>query len=168
MIGISKKELRKVLPFKAPFLLIDEVISYEPGEKIVAEKYLTGKEWFLKGHFPKNPIMPGHMIAESMAQACSLLFAKSGYEEIKDKLFLLTSSKASFFNVVRPGDKLIITAYPVKVISTACIVKAEAHVKDRLVARGEFSVAVKIPKGGLSGVKKSGQAKSSLRSDICF
>lgn len=143
MVSISKKDLKNLLPFKDPFLLIDEVISYVPGKKIVAKKHLTGKEWFLKGHFPGNPIMPGHMIAESMAQTCSLLFAKSGHEEVKDKTFFLASSKARFIKVVRPGDKLVITAHPVKVVSSAAIVKAEVHVRNKLVAKGEFSVAIK-------------------------
>lgn len=142
MKRITKKILKKIMPFKEPFLLIDEVLLFNPGKKIVAKKEVTGKEWFLKGHFPQDPIMSGHMIAESMAQSCLLLFAKSGYEQIKDKMFFLASSKARFFKVVRPGDKLVITAYPVKIVPSAAIVKAKTHVRKKLVAEGEFSVAV--------------------------
>lgn len=143
MAELPNRILKKIIPFAPPFLLIDEVLLYVPGKKIVAKKLLTGKEWFLKGHFPGSPIMPGHMIAESMVQTGLLLFAKSGYEQIRDKIFLLASSKVRFFKVVKPGHKLVITAYPVKVFSKAAVVRAESHVNGKLVAKGEFSVAIK-------------------------
>ena len=134
--------LKKVLPFRSPFLLIDKLLSYKQDKEIVAEKRVTGKEWFLKGHFPGNPVMPGHLIAEAMAQTCALFF-KNMVEGDKDKIFYLASSKIRFFRIVKPKDRMIIRAYPVRLFSRAGIFKAEVHVKNKLAAKGEFSIAGK-------------------------
>ncbi len=133
-------DLKKVLPFRSPFLLIDRILSYKLDRKIVTQKYVTGKEWFLKGHFPGNPVMPGHLIAEAMAQTCALFFKKIA-EEKKEKIFYLSSSKRRFFKVVTPKDRLIITARPVRMFSSAGIFKGEARVRNKLVAKGEFTIA---------------------------
>lgn len=146
MVKALKVNLDKILPFRDPFLLVDELIHYEPEKKVITRKRLTGKEWFLKGHFPGNPIMPGHLIAESMIQTCSLLFGKFGYDKVKDKAFYLAATKARYFSIVRPGDLITITAYPVKVFSMAGIVRAEAYVRRKLIAKAEFSVALKSKK----------------------
>jgi len=136
-------DLAEILPFRDPFLFLDKLISYDlDSKKLVAEKRITGKEWFFKGHFPGNPIMPGHIIAEAMVQAGSLLFGQLG-EKVKNKIFYLSSSKIRFYRVVKPKDVLRITAYPVKVISYAGIVKSEVYVGKELVAKGEFTLALK-------------------------
>lgn len=132
--------LRKVLPFRSPFLLIDKMLRYKQDKEIVTEKYITGKEWFLKGHFPGNPVMPGHLIAEAMAQTCALFFKKA-VEEKENKIFYLAASKTRFFRIAKPKDKLIIKAYPVRMFLKAGIFKAETYVKNKLVAKGEFSIA---------------------------
>jgi 3-hydroxyacyl-[acyl-carrier-protein] dehydratase len=141
-----RSKLRNFFPAREPFVFVDNVLFYNPDEKIVAEKRLTGKEWFLKGHFPGNPIMPGHLIAESMAQACALLFTKFDYKNIKNKMLYLVASRARFFKIVKPGDTLTITAYPVKVIPRAGVVRAEVHLKKELVAKGEFTLALESKK----------------------
>ena len=142
MVVISKKEIKRILPFREPFLLIDEVLKYKEGKEIVASKYLTGKEAFLKGHFPGYPVMPGHLMAEAMAQASALFFEKH-HRSGKQMAYFLASSKVRFLGQVRPGDTMIITATPIKLISYAGILRCVARVKKRIVARGEFSVAAK-------------------------
>ena len=139
-----KVDLSRILPFKEPFLLIDELLVYEPGKRIVARKYLTGRESFLRGHFPGNPIMPGHLIAEAMAQTSGLFFEKIA-RETNNTDFYLTSTKVRFFKNVKPKSELIITACPVRMFSNAGIFKAAAHVNNKLVARGELSIAGKRP-----------------------
>ena len=138
----SQIDLKKVLPYRNPFLLIDKMLSYKPDKEIVTQKYVTGKEWFLRGHYPGNPVMPGHIIAEAMVQTCALFFKKY----IKDKKninFYLAASKLRFFRIVRPKDKMIIKAHPVRIFSKAGIFKVEVHVKNKLAAKGEFSIAGK-------------------------
>ena len=136
-----KVDFKKALMFGKPSMLIDRLLLYEPDKKVVVQKYLTGKEPFFKGHFPGNPVMPGHMIAETMVQACTLFFGMPG-EERKGKFIYLASSKLRFFNAVKPKDKMIITAYPVRMFSRAGIFKADAYVKKKLVATGQFTAAM--------------------------
>ncbi len=142
MRTISNKEIKKILPFKEPFLLIDRILEYDENKKIVASKRITGKESFLKGHFPGYPVMPGHLIAEAIAQTCALFF-KREYHSKKKMAYFLASSKSRFLGQVRPNDTMIITARPLKMVSFAGIFKGEARVKDKVVARGEISVAAK-------------------------
>jgi len=86
--------------------------------------------------------MPGHLIAEAMAQACALFFKKQHLSK-KKVAYFLTSSKTRFTGRVRPGDTLIITANPVKMISFAGIFRARAEVRSQVVAKGEFGIAAK-------------------------
>ena len=133
-------DLRNILPFGGRFLLVDRIVSYEDGKKIVTEKLVRRNEWFFKGHFPGNPVMPGHLIAESMAQTCALYFGKSAGEKAGG-IFYLVSSKARFYKAVKPGNKLTLTVYPVKILSGAGIFKAEARVKNNIAAKGTFILA---------------------------
>lgn len=141
----NRKVIEEYLPFRGHSLLLDEVFLYKDGNKVTAKKILTGKELFFKGHFPGNPIMPGHLIAESMAQASAVFFIKKFGKlwTSKQRLFYLASSKMRFFRSVRPKATLNITVYPVKVLFSGGIFKAEAYVSNKLVAKGEFTIAVK-------------------------
>ena len=65
---LNKKQIEEIIPQREPFLMIDEVEEYKPGENAIAYKYVDEKEWYFKGHFPGNPIMPGVLITESLAQ----------------------------------------------------------------------------------------------------
>jgi 3-hydroxyacyl-[acyl-carrier-protein] dehydratase len=142
MTAISKKELKAVLPFRGVLRLIDEVLEYEEKVKIVAYRHISGNETFFKGHFPGYPVMPGHLIAEAMAQACALFF-KAQYFSKKKTAYFLASSKIRFMGQVRPGDDLKITANPVKMISYAGIFRAKAELGPKVVAKGEFGIVAK-------------------------
>ncbi len=137
------KEIVKELPFKDPFLFIDRIVEFSPSKKVVAKKKLTGKEWFFKGHFPGNPVMPGHLIAEAMGQASVFLYADRFNRNSK---VYLVGSKCRFFSIAKPGDTLTLKAFPVKILSTAAIVKTEAYVRNRLISKGEFAAKIDIPK----------------------
>ena len=139
---ISKEEIKNAIPFRGEFCLIDKVLEYEEGKKVVASKYLSGKEWFLKGHFPGYPVMPGHLIAEAIVQTCALFF-KRQYHSGKKMAYFLASSKVRFLGQVRPKDTMIITARPLKLVSFAGIFEGEACVNSKIVAKGQFSVAAK-------------------------
>ena len=73
---LNKEEIKNIIPQREPFLMIDEVESYVPGEEAVAYKNVDESEWYFKGHFPGNPIMPGVLIAESLAQTMVLPLQK--------------------------------------------------------------------------------------------
>lgn len=81
---LNKEEIKKIIPQREPFLMIDEVEEYIPGERATAYKNVDETEWYFKGHFPGNPIMPGVLIAESLAQTGAV--AILSVEENKGKM----------------------------------------------------------------------------------
>lgn len=116
-------QVRAQLPQTYPFILIDRVLELVPQQKIVAVKNITGNEWIFPAHFPTKAVYPGVLLLESMAQAAILLF-KAGAPE-GSGTFLLTGVRARFLHVVVPGDNLLITCTPEKIISNAAVVEAE-------------------------------------------
>jgi len=104
---LGREEIEKILPHREPFLLIDEVIDIEPGKSIKALRFVNIKEYYFKGHFPENPIMPGVLMLEAIAQAGAI--AVLALPENKGKLILFAGiDKARFKRIVKPGDTLII------------------------------------------------------------
>ncbi|MCG2789854.1 MAG: 3-hydroxyacyl-ACP dehydratase FabZ [Actinomycetia bacterium] len=102
---LNKEDIKKIIPHREPFLLIDEVLEVEPGKSIKAVKNVDENEYYFKGHFPQNPIMPGVLMLEAIAQAGAI--AVLLLPENKGKLALFAGiDKARFKKIVRPGDKL--------------------------------------------------------------
>jgi len=124
--------------------MIDRVLELEPGKKVVAIKNVSYNEEFFSGHFPAQPIMPGVLIIEAMAQASIVLFYAQEKAAAKKMNYYLGAVKVRFTHPVLPGDQLKITVEPVKVISGAAIVKAQAFVDELEVASGEISFVAKV------------------------
>ena len=105
---LNINQIKKILPHRYPFLLVDKVIDFKTGEYLVAIKNVTINEPFFEGHFPQQPIMPGVLIIEAMAQATALygeLAVKDGMDD--DILYYLVGvDKARFRQTVGPGDQL--------------------------------------------------------------
>ncbi|MBI1924466.1 3-hydroxyacyl-ACP dehydratase FabZ [Candidatus Poribacteria bacterium] len=141
-------EIKRLLPQKFPFLMVDRVLSLEKGKKAISIKNITGNEIFLLGHFPNMAVMPGALIIESMAQTAIILFRKS-YEtdgavlEDENTLFFLGGAKVRFFKPVVPGDQLQLEVTMTKAVSTGGIVEAIATVSGQRVAKAELSFGVK-------------------------
>lgn len=145
---IQFDEIKALLPQKFPLLMVDRVISLEPGKKAVAIKNITGNEIFFLGHFPTMAVMPGALIIESMAQTAIILFRKSHEAdgqtlEDENTLFFFGGAKVRFLKPVVPGDQLQIEVTIVKAVSTGSIVEAVATVKGERVAKAELSFGVK-------------------------
>ena len=108
---IEINEIKKILPHRYPFLLIDRVISYtlEPEKTLTAIKNVTVNEPFFEGHFPSEPVMPGVLILESMAQACGVLahVALATSKDVGGVYYLVKIDKARFNRKVVPGDQLL-------------------------------------------------------------
>lgn len=137
-------EIEKILPQRYPFLMIDRITELEPKKKAVALKNVSFNEGFFAGHFPGNPVMPGVLIVEAMAQASIVFFAESYPEQAKAGLiYYLGKVQAKFTHPVFPGDQLRIEVTPVKIISRMAIVEAKAYVKDNLVTHAELAFAAK-------------------------
>ena len=138
---LNKKEIKKIIPQREPFLMIDEVEEYTPGEKAIAYKNVDINEWYFKGHFPGKPIMPGVLIAESLAQAGAI--AILSMEENKGKNALFAGiDKMKFKKMVVPGDRLKLEVNIIKRKGPIGVGEGIATVNGNLVAKGEFTFAV--------------------------
>jgi beta-hydroxyacyl-ACP dehydratase FabZ len=135
--NLLNKNITELLPHRKPFLFIDRVISIEGKNKIVAEKKVNKEEDYLKGHFPGNPIVPGVLIVESMAQASGIISAYS-LGELQDLYFLSRISDIKFKHPVFPGDTLIIRAEVLGHFDQAVKTRACCEVNGRIVAEGEL------------------------------
>ncbi len=145
----DKEKIKSILPQGEPFLFIDEVVEVEEGKRVVAKKYLDPEAGFFKGHFPGNPVMPGVLTIEAMAQAGILVYSTARPEIVnKNPEYYFGSVKAKFRSPAYPGETLILEAEIFKVANFGGVVDTTAKVGDRLVAeaRSIFSVKVKNEK----------------------
>ncbi|MGM0368226.1 MAG: 3-hydroxyacyl-ACP dehydratase FabZ [Actinomycetota bacterium] len=105
MAKLNKEDIKKIIPHREPFLMVDEIVEVMPGKNITGIKHVREDEYYFKGHFPGNPIMPGVLMVEAIAQvgAVSLLMLP----ENKGKLALFAGiDKVRFKKLVKPGDDL--------------------------------------------------------------
>ena len=140
---ITIAEIQKLLPHRYPFLLVDRVIDYVPGESITAIKNVTINEPFFPGHFPDAPIMPGMLILEALAQAGGILVSKSLEGPLGRRIFMFTGvEKAKFRRPVAPGDQLVLRCFDIKRRMNMCKMRAQALVDGQMAAEAELSAAV--------------------------
>ena len=139
------EEIKKLIPQRFPFIMIDRVLEVEPGKKAVSIKNITGNDIFFLGHFPERAIFPGAAIIEAMAQTAIVLFAseKRKSAEGKQPLYYFGSVKARFLNAVTPGDQLKITVVNVKLLPNSAFVSAEAFVDDKKISEADLVFSVK-------------------------
>lgn len=137
----TTKEIMEILPHRAPFLLIDTIEELEPGKRVVAKKCVTYNEPFFQGHFPGNPVMPGVLICEALAQAGAV--AILGLDENKGKTaYFASMDKVKFKKKVLPGDVLMLEVELVKIKGPFGIAKAKATVDSKVAVSGEFTFAL--------------------------
>lgn len=138
---LGRKEIEKVIPQRDPFLMIDEIEECKIGESAVAYKNVKETEWYFKGHFPGNPIMPGVLIAESLAQTGA--FAILSLEENRGKNALFGGiDKMKFKRMVVPGDRLKLEVKIIKQKGPIGIGEAIATVDGKVVAKGKLTFAL--------------------------
>lgn len=138
---LNKEEIKKIIPQREPFLMIDKVEEYTPGDSAIAYKYVDQNEYYFKGHFPGNPIMPGVLIVESLAQTGAV--AILSMEENKGKNALFGGiDKMRFKKTVVPGDTLKLEVKIIKRKGPIGIGQAVAMVDNKVVAKGELTFAV--------------------------
>jgi len=135
----------KHLPHRYPFLLIDRVLEYKEGERLVALKNVTMNEHFFQGHFPHRPVMPGVLILEALAQATGILaFKTNGTLPRNNSLYYFVGiDNARFKQPVEPGDQLILEVNLMKKKGSIWKFSAEAKVDGRVVTSAELMCAEK-------------------------
>ena len=138
---LGRAEIEAILPHREPFLLIDQVVELELGARAVARKTVRADEWYLAGHFPGRPIMPGVLIVEAMAQTGAV--AVLSEEENRGRLALFAGiDDVRFKRLVQPGDELELTCVLERIRGPIGKGRATAHVDGELAVRGTLTFAV--------------------------
>lgn len=143
---IDIHEIRRILPHRYPFLLVDRILSMDPvppgpswvGRKIKALKNVTINEHFFSGHFPHRPIMPGVLIIEAMAQAAGVLGHRPITPDTKMEVVIASIDNARFRKPVEPGDQLIFNVEVIKDRGSMYLFRGEATVDGVLVAEADM------------------------------
>ncbi|MEE1341132.1 MAG: 3-hydroxyacyl-ACP dehydratase FabZ [Lachnospiraceae bacterium] len=138
---LNREEIKEIIPQRDPFLMIDEVEEYVPGESCVAYKNVDENEWYFKGHFPGNPIMPGVLITESLAQAGAVAILSMPENKGKNALFGGINNM-KFKKMVLPGDRLRLEVTIIKRKGPIGVGEALATVDGAIAAKGELTFAV--------------------------
>jgi UDP-3-O-[3-hydroxymyristoyl] N-acetylglucosamine deacetylase/3-hydroxyacyl-[acyl-carrier-protein] dehydratase len=134
--------IKKILPHRYPFLLIDKIVEFKIDERIVGVKNVTANEPFFEGHFPGQPVMPGVLIIEAMAQTGGILLL-NGVENPGDKLvFFMAINNAKFRKTVMPGDQLVFELTMTSRKSRICQMAGKAYVDGNLVAEADMMASI--------------------------
>lgn len=143
------QEIMEHLPHRFPMLLIDRVLSVDPGKEVVALKNVTINEPFFSGHFPHHPVMPGVLIVEAMAQAAAILAFKTFNlkSDSRSVYYFVGIDKARFKKPVMPGDRLILKVQILRAIRGIWKFSAQAFVEDTLVSEAELLCTMRANPG---------------------
>lgn len=138
---LNTKEIMEILPHRAPFLLIDRIDELEPGKMAVGRKAVTYNEPFFQGHFPVEPVMPGVLICEALAQVGAV--ALLSCEQYKGRIALFGGIKnARFREKVVPGDVLTLKTELIKIKGPVGVGKATAYLGDKVCVEAELTFVV--------------------------
>lgn len=139
---LDVNEIKKIIPHRYPFLLVDKIVELEEGKRAVGIKNVTINEPFFQGHFPDYPVMPGVLIVEALAQVGAVAMLIK--EENKGKLAFFTGiDNFRFKGQVKPGDTLKLVVEVIRVKGPMGKGKAIAYVNETVVAEGEIMFAIK-------------------------
>ena len=136
--ALDIRQILAILPHRYPFLLVDRTVSMEEGKRAVGIKNVTFNEPFFQGHFPGNPIMPGVLIVEAMAQVGAVLLLRGVPDRDAKLVYFAGIDRAKFRRPVTPGDQVRFEVTVLKVRSRSARLRGEAFVDGVLVAEAEL------------------------------
>ncbi|MCL2790492.1 MAG: 3-hydroxyacyl-ACP dehydratase FabZ [Desulfobulbus sp.] len=137
-LPLDVKDIMAILPHRYPFLLVDRIVEVEQGKYITGIKNVTMNEPFFQGHFPGEPVMPGVLILEAMAQVGSILACLSDQEMIGRLAYFAGVDKARFRKIVRPGDQLVLKLTMLKQKGKVIKMAGQALVDGQLATEAEL------------------------------
>ena len=142
MNSLTTKQIQEIIPHRHPFLLVDYIEDFEPGEFGIGYKCVTYREDFFAGHFPQEPVMPGVLIMEALAQTGAVAILSLPEHRGKTAYFA-GIDKAKFKQMVRPGDTLELETTIIRSKGPVGVGEAIATVNGKLAAKAELTFAVK-------------------------
>jgi 3-hydroxyacyl-[acyl-carrier-protein] dehydratase len=137
---MTVNEIMKLLPHRYPFLLVDKIVDLKPGESALGVKNVTINEPFFQGHFPGQPIMPGVLVIEAMAQVAGVMAFRSGVEG--KSVFFMSIDNAKFRRPIVPGDQVMMEIKVLKQRGNVWKFSGAATVDGKLVSEAEFTAMV--------------------------
>lgn len=140
------EDIIKIIPHRFPFLLVDRITEMEHGKRVVGIKNVTSNEPFFQGHFPGNPIMPGVLIIEAMAQVGGIMARLSvtskAVKKDTDSIYFMSMDKVKFRRPVFPGDQLVFELVALRTGSKVWKMGGKAFVNKDLVAEAELVASI--------------------------
>lgn len=138
---LTSKEIMEIIPHRSPFLLVDRILELVPGVRAIGRKCVSYNESYFNGHFPNEPVMPGVLVMEALAQVGSVIILSK--EENKGKnAYFGGISKARFRNKVLPGDVLTLEVEVIKSKGMVGVAVAKAYDENKIYAEGEITFVV--------------------------
>lgn len=138
---LTSKEIMDIIPHRSPFLLVDRILELEPGFRAVGRKCVSYNEPFFAGHFPNEPVMPGVLVIEALAQVGAVIILSM--EEHKGKnAYFGSINKARFRNKVLPGDVLTLEVELIKCKGPVGVANAKAYDGEKVFAEGEITFVI--------------------------
>ena len=143
---LGSNEIKKLIPHRSPFLFIDECEILERGKKGEASRVFKDDEFFFQGHFPGNPIVPGVIIVEALAQTAGIIVSESLTEYDKKSVLFMSVNKAKFRKPVIPNDKIIFEVNYINNVKNVYKFFGIASKENIKVSEAEFSAMITYTK----------------------